>query len=50
MTKKELVKVIIDLEYSKEDQQIKGLVTGRKRDLMKHSKAFLEERVKHLSR
>lgn len=48
MTKKELVKVIIDLEYTEEQQQIKGLVKARTADLMRDRKEFLERRVVHL--
>ena len=50
MTKRELVKMIIDLEYTKEDQEIRGLVKGRTVDLMRYNKKFLEERVQHLSK
>ena len=50
MTKKALVKMIIDLEYTQEQQKTAGLVAGRTRDLMRYNKAFLEERVKHLSK
>ena len=50
MTKKALVKMIIDLEYTDEQKKIKGLVAGRTADLMRYNKAFLEARVEHLNK
>ena len=49
MTKKDLVKMIINLEYTPE-QQTAGLVKGRTAQLMKYQKSFLEARVEHLSK
>lgn len=50
MTKKELVKAIVNLEYTEEQQKTKGLVKGRSAYLMKYRKEFLEERLAHLTR
>jgi len=50
MTKKELVKAIINLEYTKEDQaNVKGLVKGRSADLMRNRKAYLEDYLDYLN-
>lgn len=48
MTKKELVKIIISLEYT-EEQRTNWLVKARTTDLMKYRKAFLEARVEYLT-
>ena len=50
MTKKTLVKAIIEMEYTAEQRQDTGLVRMRTNDLMKHRKAFLEERLAYLSK
>lgn len=49
MTKKELIKMIIEMEY-KEEQRSEWLVKARTADLMKQRKGYLIERVEHLSR
>ena len=50
MTKRDLVKIIIDQEYTKEQQMTKGLVKGRSADLMRYRKEFLFARVDHLNK
>lgn len=51
MTKKELVKAIINLEYTAEQlETIKGLKKVRFTDLMRENKQFLEERLAYLTK
>lgn len=50
MTKRELVKTIISIEYTEEERKNNRLVKARTNDLMKHNKAFLEERIAYLTK
>ncbi len=49
MTKNELVKIIIDLEYT-EEQKTDRIIKIRTADLMRYRKSFLIERVAHLNK
>lgn len=48
MTKKELVKMIINLEYN--GAAAPAVIKSRTNDLMKYNKAFLIARVEHLTK
>jgi hypothetical protein len=50
MTKKALVKAIVEMEYTAEQRQDTGLVRLRTNDLMRHRKDFLEKRLVYLSK
>ncbi len=51
MSKKELAKAIINLEYTTEQlENINGLKKVRFTDLMRENKEFLERRLKHLTK
>ena len=49
MTKKQLIKTIIEMEYTKEElENDKGLFKARYYDLAKYNKDFLQERITYL--
>lgn len=49
MTKNQLIKSIIEMEYTKEElENDKGLFKARYSDLAKYNKPFLQERVTYL--
>lgn len=49
MTKKQLIKSIIEMEYTKEElENVKELFKVRYSDLAKYNKQFLQERATYL--